>query len=369
MTRREQAEKQSFYLMNYHLKQQEMTGNICKLLETGKSEEIRLAFQLMNTGGVPEDLLSYILVLKIWHPTKWIRKQAQALFNKFAPKELKIAFEKVWQKDFKFEKNESKIETYLLQLKEIAHFNINAFANYKLKITKKGAKFCLENQTASYDYILSCLIENNSLYLENFELSFLPSEIGNFPFLLTLNISGNHFDSIPDEIQNLTLLEELYFNRTPLNTVNIQKLEKFFPHIFAQKYFDEGNDFKLERQYLKAIKKFSAAVQFLPDFAEAWQQLGASQKKINVDTESNQALEKALELYQLRINQNQLPAYNYYKIATIQALIEDVPSMILALQQSFQLNIRYRDKVHFEEEFSPFLNDEKMLILLNSSTF
>lgn len=367
MTRRNQVEKQSFYLMNYHLNQQEMTGNIRKLLETGKSEEIRLAFQLMDKGGVPENLLSYILVLKIWYPVPWIRKQAQILFTKFAPQPLKSDFEKVWKKNFKHEKNESKIAIYLQKLKGISFLNINDFANYKLKITKKGAKFCFENKTAPYDYILSCLIENNKLYLENYELSFLPAEIGNFPFLLTLNISGNHFKNIPDEIQNLTLLEELYFNRTPLNIKSIRKLETFFPYIFARKYFEEGNDFKLERQDMKAIQKFSAAVHFLPDFAEAWQQLGACQKRVGIFSESNQSLQKALKLYQIRIHQNQLAAYNYFKIATIYALLEDVSAMVMTLEQSFQLNIRYRDKVHFEEEFSPFLSDEQMLTILNNN--
>jgi len=339
----------------------QMIIKLQQLLESAEIDNIMLAFKLMEGGGVPQKLMTHLLAISEWHQEELVRKAADKLIRKNDTDELKKLFKKYWKTAYNNEPNETKIAQYLNDLSQIETIDINGLANLKLRLTRKGGKFCLENNTAPYEDILKVLVENNRLYLNNFQLDFLPKEIGKFINLISLNISDNCFNQLPEEIANLTSLEGFYYERTPLESEEIKKLEKIFPKIFAEDYYYKGCDLRNDNKYEEAAKLFEKSVSLVPDFAESWHALGSV---LLLDQNPNrqktlEALKTAQKYYQKRLNKAKQEPYHWFCSACIYALLEQEDSALEYLKNAIDLNQGYKQKAIYEEDFDSFKSDPR----------
>jgi tetratricopeptide (TPR) repeat protein len=354
----------------YYLQQAELTdvaamvNNLSGLLESAERDNLFLAFQLMKSGGVPQGLLTHVLAIKLWHSNPTLRQTANQLFKKFAPADLQLFIKNNFRSPQAKEYKESRIASVLTKLTEHPLIKPAILGNMKLKLSKRGIKYCLENKTAPALQLLQELVEGETLYLNNFELTFLPEEVGMFTQLKTLNISGNLFQEVPRTLQNLTKLEHIHYRNTPLNLTEIAYLETTFPEIFASQYYSEGESFKTNMNFEEAVKYFSKAAQLKPSFGEAWHQWGACLLHTTQQALAVRILEKALQIYQDRIFAEPPSAYVWFCKACAEALQGQTSQSLQSLEKCIQLDASYKHKAFYEEELTNLFNNSEFLSIV-----
>ncbi|MCU0445425.1 MAG: hypothetical protein MUE85_10940 [Microscillaceae bacterium] len=347
-------DKATQYLLQNTPEALQMVQNLQNLLESNKSANIELAFQLLESGGVPPQLLSHLLAIKLWHRIRTIRHKAHKLVQKLISEPL---LKYLKNNSLVYEHQETKIALQFRQLNQYAEISPATLAWMSLKLRKKGGKFCLEEQTDSAENILRELIAGTELYLANFELQNLPPEVGLFTDLTTLNISGNAFSQVPAEIAQLTKLEALYYARTPLSPQTIGQLETYFPKLFAHKYFNQASDLQSDEKYPAAIKLFLQAIQLDANFVEAWHQLAKCYLLDNQLIKFNQTLKKAIALYEIRLQTSPQSAFDWYGKACAHALVRNDKQALADLSQAIQLNFSLKTLARGEEDFAKLLNE------------
>ena len=139
-------------------------------------------------------------------------------------------------------------------LAPIKVLDVTVIANLLLKWEHQAGAYCLKNQTASNEYIIRHLVEEDGyLWLDGFGLDVLPEEVGWFPQITTLDLSGNNFKEVPQSLEKLENLERIYLDGTPLNPDAFQKLENFFPKVMASYYGDLARKLFKDEAYTQAI--------------------------------------------------------------------------------------------------------------------
>ncbi len=348
-----------------HANIQTMVEHLKDLFESKQNPNIILALQLLEGGGVPKGLITYLFALKEWHGDQQISQKAKILFEKSASISLRRFLRTKWKKEYKQEYNEVKVSEFLSEITHHPEIDKRVLGLFCLYLCTKGGKFCLEEQLAPNEYILGELIRGNELYLANYELEALPHEIGHFPFLKVLNISGNHFCELPAEIYQLPHLESLYFVRTPLSARTLRALERAFPLIFSSKYYYEACDLKSEEEMFKASLLFLKSLYLNADFAEAWYQLGTTSSSIGRNFLATRALLEAEKQYQVRLTQNPSKASDWFGRACVQAFRQQRLKAYEYLEKSIQINPSYRTQAAVEEVFASWIEEEDFQKLLS----
>jgi tetratricopeptide (TPR) repeat protein len=346
------------YLLEDSAETRQIIQNLKNLLESNESANLKLAFQIMEAGGAPSILLTHLLAIKFWHRDNLIRQEAQKLLNRFATESLLQFVRQTWRQSFREEHQEVKINEQLLLLSQNPQIDAATLGLMSLKLRKRGGKFCLEQKVAPYLLVLGELVQHRELNLTHYELTFLPKEIGQFPDLLTLNISGNLFKNVPRELTNLVNLEQLYYYRTPLTKSAIRFLEKTFPKIFARKYYEQATELKSESQYLKAIKLYNKALKLDTAYEMAYLGLGASYIQVQQANKAQVVLKKALELLTKELNEFPKIAENWYLRACAYALLGEKEPFLADLKTAVALNPNLKLEAGIEEDFSTFFEDE-----------
>jgi tetratricopeptide (TPR) repeat protein len=331
----------------------QMVQNLQSLLESNKPENLELAFQLLESGGVPPRLFSHLLAIKLWHRIRTIRHKAHKLVQKLASEPL---LKYLKNNSLVYEHQESKITLQFRQLNQYAEVSPATLAWMSLKLRKKGGKYCLEEQTTSTESILRELIAGTELYLANYELKNLPREIGLFTDLTVLNISGNAFSQVPEEIAQLTKLEALYYARTPLTSQTIRQLETYFPKLFALKYFNQAMDGQNDEKYPSAIKLFLQVLKLDPNFAEAWHQLARCYLFDNQLIKFNKTLKKAITMYETHLQTQAQNAQVWYHKACAHALLRNDQQALEDLAQAIHFDSSYKTLARHEEDLSKLIN-------------
>lgn len=244
---------------NYLHNDPEAVEKIQQLIASGEEKSIALALQLIENGGLPPTLFTYVFAVYLFYNRDELAYQAQAILEKQAydtweeccliPTDWHyVAGERIGM-------NEFSITDYLIKVNALEAINTATLANLVLKFTGWGGAYCLHNKTASNYEILQEIFEDGELSFEDFNLASLPDEIGHFTQTKELVITGNHLSDLPDSIANLTLLETLDFEAEELDKQVIDKLESFFPKLMAKHYYDlsedaiDDKDFELVLQY------------------------------------------------------------------------------------------------------------------------
>jgi tetratricopeptide (TPR) repeat protein len=248
----------------------EMLLKIQGMLESGEDSNIELAFQILVGGGVALSLLPQLLGLALLHLQPAIRKKARQFFRKIASPELYKATLPYFNRHDYYYLKEAEIYEILTKLTAFAEIDKKRFANFVLKLTRKGGKFCLEHQTAPVEEILSRVADGDYLSLEDFELQVLPPEIGQLTHLATLNLHNNPLQRIPDELANLKNLQHIYFNTEKQSPQVIEKLERLFPQLVAKHYTESAWSWINQQETQKALDLMEKALRLNPDSAAIW---------------------------------------------------------------------------------------------------
>lgn len=342
-------QKKEPYLVKSSSQRPVLVNNVIELLDSSQTDNISLAFEILKGGGVPSELVSHLFAIEKWHPSPGIRSKAKKLFRQAASTSLKKFIRENWKSDFETEYNESRIAQILHNLSRHPELDKTIIGLTCLKLSRKGGKFCLEESLSTDEQILKELIQGKELHLANFGLMRLPQEVGHFPELKILNISGNLFEDIPPEIAKLHNLQSLYYARTPLTALSVQFLEKTFPKIFSFKYYNEGIDLKAEESYLQASFLFLKALSLQADFAQAWYQLGACYVFAAKEDLGKTALLKAKKAYQKELAQYPQMAIYWFDKSCIHSLLGEKAAALSALRKSISLNNDFKRKAIHEE--------------------
>lgn len=331
-----------------------MLLHIKELIESTQASHTHLALQLIEGGGVASAFLGHLLALSKWYPDPSVRTQAKELFYQFASRELVTYVNKRWSKQYSDEFDEVKISQQFEELSAFTEIEVEDLAWMSLKLRRKGGKYCLEHQTVATEVILKEIKSGTSLFLCNYGLKALPREIGILKDLTVLNISGNHFSTLPNELFQLTQLEKIYFTRTPISAKSIKKLEKAFPKVFAEKYYYQAYDFKHEEAYLKAFMMYQRAALLDPDFAETWHQAGLCLLKLNRTQAAEVFLEQGSKTYQAILKKDPQNAYYWYSLAILAAQQQNTATLLTCLKNAIQFNPHYQSLAKEEEELVPY---------------
>ncbi len=270
-------------------------SKIITLLGSVEEKNTYLAFQLMS--GLQEEnqsLNSLCLGLVCFHPSPAIRKEALH----FLEKQSTASSFRNWlhNQQKNLPKDENSTATFLSRAAQKPFIELPYLALALLRHRQLGVKYCLEHQLLPAQEVLSILSKGDWLSLENKQLTFLPPEIGLFTQLRSLNISGNSFTSLPEEIANLKNLDNLYFHQTPLSRYSLKQLQTIFPHIFSEKLYMQSIGFFEERNYHEALKSIDKALKLNPEAANNWNAKGLIFQKTDFTTESIKCFEKAIYL-------------------------------------------------------------------------
>lgn len=284
------------YLKNQNEDTKAYVEKLKKLLESEADESILLAFQLLESGGVPSGLLTHLYALSITYENYKIADAANALFEQNAPVELLEFAQNQWVYNDPLVAGEKILGDFLEETQGISHFDTPVLANLMLKFGAIGGAYCLRNKTAPVLDILQQIYNSEWLSLDNFNLEELPPEMGQLINIKHLMISGNQFRTIPDELQSLVHLERIYFDNTPLNDVSIQKLEKFFPKPMAHHYAELGKKAFQAEDYGKASKHMLKAIDLDASQADFWNTQGVILGRLGKKTEAIRFFNQVIKL-------------------------------------------------------------------------
>ncbi|OJJ21648.1 hypothetical protein BKI52_14155 [marine bacterium AO1-C] len=311
---------------NHYLKgNQDAIEKIKTLLESGEQSNIELAFQLIKGGGPTPELTSHLYALSIFYSEDdALKRAAKRYYKSLASKDLYTFTKYKWNVYGEYY-NEAKMTKFLTKMAQHEELNGTVLANMAIRYLQKGIKYCLENRTAPPEKILGQFVDHDMLDLDYMSLNELPKEIGHFPEIKYLYLEGNNFSDIPDEIACLTQLQSLSYRDTPLSEEALQKLEKFFPKIFAAQYYMEViDDINQGRNYDHSLEVLNKVLDLDPTYANAWNDKG------RVLQESKRP-KAALECYD--------KYFEFAKLDTDKALSR--VNKALALQ-----NLGWEDEVH-----------------------
>jgi tetratricopeptide (TPR) repeat protein len=276
---------------NYLEQDQQAVEQVKVLLESGKHHNIELAFQLIKGGGLAKELVTHLYALSIFYTDDDTLKRRAKLYYKNIASPALYEFTKYKWNVYGEYYNENKMTEFLSKLGDHPELNHKVLANMALIYASKGAKYCLENDTAPPEQIIAQLIDQDMLDLDYMNLNHLPKEVGMFDQIKFLYLEGNNFTDIPDELAQLTQLQALSYKNTPLTEEALQKLETFFPRIFATQYYMEViDDINQGINYDNSLRVLNKILALDVTYATAWNDKG------RVLQESGQS-EKSLECY------------------------------------------------------------------------
>lgn len=348
-------ETNHYYLKTNTENSNKMIANLRNLLFSNEEASTKLALQLLESGGVPDDLMTLVLGFYKWHNNPTFRWGFGELFKKFASDGLKDFIKDNWERHIEFTDDETQLSKGFQLIGKYSKVNTNDLANICLTLTQKGGKYCLENKTEDYQNILSKIIRNDNLILSNYQLNFLPEEVGKLSNVNLLNISGNKFNTLPESVKNLKKVKYLYYDNTPLSR---EYLSDFFPQVFYAEYYNEGCNLKANEKYLEAEKLFKRATELNPDYAEAWHNIGASLIFADKSEAAKVPLYEAIKKYEIRLQNNPKSAWNWFWKSCVYALLGNKEQSLEDLKTCIKIAPHYKEKASTEEDYRDLFEDE-----------
>jgi tetratricopeptide (TPR) repeat protein len=377
------------YLLENSPEAIEMCEKVSNLLESTEEAQVLLGLQLLEGGGVPETHLTYLLALKTWSHYYWenphkIKMKAKVLLEKWATPAIRAYLRThplKTPRELKQSKNLSDFENnfskYITQYTAQTALNADILAVMGLILLRLGGRYLMEKQVRSSEWVLEKLVHNYaSLNLVNFGLTSLPETVGKFTHLLSLDISGNPLEDVPESLKNLKSLYDISFDEKLMTENALQKLMKLQPHLVGNTLYNKGLSYKFKvgksifpksnpnPYYIDAIHLFEKAVQCRPEYAEIWHNLGACWVFYGEPEKGKDALETAKYLYLDRIlhpqkylhaNLETGEAYNYFWISCICALRQDKAQGISYIQKI--KHRYYLNNLKTEEDWAMYRQD------------
>lgn len=241
---------------------EEMNESILDLLMSEDSDNLGLAFQMLEGGGANKYIVSYLAVLHLFHPEANIRKDARVLFRKYASADLQGHLRKNWRDSFRnvyqspssfkalYNHPELDAGNFLVMLVRVRwDFPVSYYSN-RIKTQLDWTNISLEALPDSLKYlssieqvnlsdnpqlnweeslkVLKTLPNLTKLILNKCKLKNLPKTIFELDKLKQLTLIRNEIVDIPTEIQNLKNLEILWLDENKLHRIpeSLGKLPK-----------------------------------------------------------------------------------------------------------------------------------------------
>lgn len=337
------------YLLNSDPAAQELLHKLEQLIESEAMDNIRLAFQLLEGGGVPEEVNTYLAAIYLAHSEKTLRDKAKHLLNLYADPTL-ISFLENTKRSNQFDFNEQNISNFLEGICQRSDLDCRTLGWLFLKFTKRGVRFCLKHKVRPARQILDEIIEQDALHLANFKLETLPDEVGEFTNLKVLDITGNHFFDIPESLANLKQLEQLYFFQTPLSNRSIRFLEQNFSHIFAKRYYQNAQEAYQEARYKAAIHLSRRSIELMPQDYASWYLIAILHKQQAQKEKMKHALRQAQALLRQELTADPDNAEKWLYQAAVLAHQNNSKAALKSLKQAFNLNSDCKKIAQEEEE-------------------
>ncbi|WP_348798561.1 leucine-rich repeat domain-containing protein [Flavobacterium adhaerens] len=193
-------------------KNENAINNVVAMLNSANPANVALAFQMMKTNGVSNELLAELLIFINTSKDKTFVRTAKTLFKKYGPKDF-IEFiesnKSRYNNSLEFYSSDEKVYDWLEQ-----HTDLDVM--YIVQRLSKSTYF-KRSESQQKMIILKNRITNDSLDLSDLELDEFPQELKQFASLKKLYLvdsKGNskiRFREIPDFIGTLVHLELLDF--------------------------------------------------------------------------------------------------------------------------------------------------------------
>ncbi|MCP4437500.1 MAG: hypothetical protein GY810_00865 [Aureispira sp.] len=283
--------KDSAYLMD---ESPQMASNLSNLLQNPSSENVEIALQIMEQGGMPKDIIEEMIGLMLFHSDANLRKRIKIIFDRYLSVELPNATKKLLAKQAYRIKDDKKITAYLQDIVKDTSFDIGrlAYTVYKASNKQQAQGLCLSTPKISNLVIEDYIDKNGRLELKphkrlanGLHLDRLPAaieeliqenkitrlEIDKSQNNLSLKLKGDFLRlkglkrlrlnlgfqrELPDSLFSNTDLEEL-----ELSAYSIKKLPKEIGNLQNLKRLDiyvrKVSTFPKEMEALTKIKKIS----------------------------------------------------------------------------------------------------------------
>ncbi len=168
----------------------EVTQNLQELLQNPAIENLEIALQMMELGGMPPHLVEEIVALMLFHTNNSIRKKATLIFNRYLTQHLSIETQKLLQKQAYRIKEDKKITQFLRELARSSGWDLDllAYATYRASGKTQAQGLCLMSSKVSI-----CVIRD---YINRYEeLEFKPHN---------RLVNGLYLEHIPPAVEEIS---------------------------------------------------------------------------------------------------------------------------------------------------------------------
>jgi len=354
-----------YYLLEESESSTLMIQNLQNLLESKDDNDLMMALEIVQEGGLPQKLLTHVLSILLWVNNDEIKTSAKSIFKNWASGACQSSIFEKFHAQEEIITTDSKAKEFFDHLHPDIDKNTLAFLY--LKFRSLGAKYCLENQVRSNVEILQEMYNPyyGSFNFSYFHLKELPKGVGLFTDVKLINLSGNELQDLPDELVNLKKVSDIALLNTDFQPIVWQKLESFFPDAMCDYYYNLACDIKRKANkkdkspfYMDAVEYFIKSSALRPQFAEAWHNVGACFVFYGEPQKGEETLKKAIEEYDKRILINPNSAYDIYWKSGVYSLLRNKNLALENLKKAIQLSSRYKYEAMYEEDFAHMKKDK-----------
>ena len=314
-----------------------------RLLASSEPAHIELSFQILKPIKIPASLWTTLFGLWVFHDDANTQEKAFELYDQQASAH--------WPRGCRSFNiyNDKDVSLLLYELSTESPLDAKDLGILALKLKKSGVKFCLENAILSATEVLSTILENEYLNLSNLKLNKLPPEIGNLANIHTLDISGNSFTTIPPELKKLSRLEYIFLDNTPLNQNSLNKLESYFPKVFAKKWFTKASNNFSANHFEEALKAVDKSLELNPEQADSWNVKGVILQRLTKVEKSLACFEQSLHLNPQSTLTYSNYAYSLHLLHKNKKSLEIAQKGITIIENNSQINQKWYATLYFRK--------------------
>ncbi len=344
---------------DYLLTDEKAINKLKTLIESGEEENIKLALTLYENGGRPPSLFTHLLAIWSFYDDVEVQEYAKDLVEDQLP----IEFGKFWFKNRLYEPllefKEDEITERLENTLSWELVDTSSLANLMLQFTGRAGAFCLKYQTNDPYVILQQIYTAQAFTLSfnSFGLETLPTEAGLFVDAERLVLSHNQFADVPDSLVNLTQLQSIELEATPLTPEAFQKLEAFFPKAMADYYARLGYEAFDSKLFTRAIYYLAKSLKLIPQNPHYLNTQG-------INYLCNKDFDQAIAHFEKGIEIGLEPATGIYNIACTFSRKKDKNKMLKYLEESIELDPYFKGQAASDDDFTAYRQDPDFMALI-----
>jgi Leucine-rich repeat (LRR) protein len=185
-----------------------MTTNLRRLIRTYRKENIEMALVMMSRAGVPPELLTELLAVKLFHTDPEIQQKAAQAFSQLAEKQLQAFVDRqVAQHDIAL--HPEKVAALVQALLRNTSLNASALIDAAVDLAGGGLGLVLLLPDSERLPHFEKFLKAGQLQLSNLQLPAFPLALAQLPALRYLMLSRNRLQELPSDLQPFSQLEML----------------------------------------------------------------------------------------------------------------------------------------------------------------